>query len=290
MRARRLRTAFTLIELLVVMAVIGLLLALLLPAVQKVREAASKMICANNLKQIGLAYHHYHNDHGCLPPALTSANVSNLTWILPYIEQDAIANKYDVTQPPTAPPNSLIADKPLKLFLCPTMDRPDNPPHPAYASYGANVGSQFCWAHAYPPGAYPPHDGPIIPDRPGGKVKLTDITDGTSNTFLAGEMHCNVKDYLYTSGPFAGSPRLGNTSWVWGYPTYSFGSTVVPMNKKTHAGPLIQSGIQAFRSDHPNGCNFLLGDGSVRFLVNGIDFASYQALSTRRGGEVATLD
>lgn len=289
MRPRVSRFAFTLIELLVVIAIISILMALLLPAVQKVREAANRMICASNLRQVGIAVHHYHHDHGVLPPAFTTANTSAFTLILPYIEQDAIARQYRPDLPPTTPPNDEIANRPLKVFTCPTMEPPALPPHPAYSSYGFNVGSQFCWAHAYPPGTYPDHDGVIVPPSQG-PTKLADIHDGTSNTFLASEMHYNVADYLYTSGPYAGSPRLANTSWVWGYPTYSFGSTIVPMNKKTHAGPLIQSGIQAFRSEHVQGCNFLLSDGSVVFLRQSLALATYQGLSTRSRDERVSLE
>ena len=121
--------AFTLIELLVVIAIIALLMALLLPAVQKVREAANKMICASNLRQVGIAMHHYHLDYNKLPPVLTDGGAnfgytSGFTLILPYIEQDNVAKNYKPELPPTVPPNSTIADKPIKVLLCPTMEHP----------------------------------------------------------------------------------------------------------------------------------------------------------------------
>jgi prepilin-type N-terminal cleavage/methylation domain-containing protein/prepilin-type processing-associated H-X9-DG protein len=288
----RTRSAFTLIELLVVIAIIALLLALLLPAVQKARESMNKMICASNLRQVVLAGHHYHLDYGHLPPVLTDGGksfgyTSAFTLILPYVEQDAIAKTYRADLPPTVPPNNALADKPLKLLLCPTMELPSVPSHPAVGSYGFCVGTQYAWAHVTP--GYPSHDGAMIPVNQG-RVRLTDITDGTSTTFIAGEMHYNVKDYLYTSGPNAGSPRLGNTNWVYGYPSYSFGTAGVPYNKKTHAGPIAQSGIAAFRSEHVAGANFAYGDGSVRSLVYNVDNTIYQALATRRGGEAISAE
>jgi len=292
MAFRPVRSAFTLIELLVVIAIIALLMALLLPAVQKVREAANKMQCASNLRNVGIALHHYHLDYGKLPPVLTDGGAgfgytSGFTLILPYIEQDAVARNYKPELPPTVPPNKDIANKPIKVLLCPTMETPSLPPYPSFASYGFCVGSQDSWAHVTP-GALP-HDGAMIPITQG-KVRLTDIHDGTTNTLIAGEMHYNVKDYLYTSGPNVGQLRLGNTNWVYGYPSYSFGSTSVTYNKKTHAGPIAQSGIQAFRSEHVSGANFLYGDGSVRSLSYNIPQDIYRALSTRSGGEAPNWD
>jgi prepilin-type processing-associated H-X9-DG protein len=88
-------------------------------------------------------------------------------------------------------------------------------------------------------------------------------------------------DYTFTSGPYVGSVRGGNGSWAFGYPSYSFASTYRPLNLKTYGPSLDQGGLTAFRSDHPGGGNFLFADGSVTFIRDGIDFAAYQALSTR---------
>jgi prepilin-type N-terminal cleavage/methylation domain-containing protein/prepilin-type processing-associated H-X9-DG protein len=290
---RRLRAGFTLIELLVVIAIIGLLMALLLPAVQKVREAANKMICASNLRQVGLALHHYHLDYNRFPPVL-SANgfkgfgfTSAFTMILPYVEEDNIAKNYRPELAPTVPPNDAIANRPLKFFLCPTMELPNHPPNPTYSSYGFCVGSQYAWNHVIPGSA--PHDGALIPADQG-KTSLTSIYDGTASTLVAGEMHYDVKDYLYTAGPFAGTQRLGNTCWVFGYPSYSFGTTYVPYNKKTITGPATETGIQAFRSEHVAGANFVFADGSVRSLAYTLEHKVYQALSTRNGGEAVDQD
>jgi prepilin-type N-terminal cleavage/methylation domain-containing protein/prepilin-type processing-associated H-X9-DG protein len=301
MCARISRRGFTLIELLVVIAIIAILIALLLPAVQKVREAASRIQCANNLKQIGLAAHSYHDSHRQFPPAGTSSFASAFTAILPYMEQEPLAKLYDPNLPPTAPPNDRASKLPVKSYLCPSMQLPPVLQSTAYSSYAFCAGSRYAWAHTNT-GLYGEPDGVIIPshNQPAGPsgpaiaapvVRITDVTDGTSGTFLAGEMGFQLREYRFTSGPDAGQVRGGNTSWPWGYPSYSFGTTQVMMNTRTHAADLQVSGLTAFRSDHPAGCNLLFADGSVRFLADGgLDLANYRALGTRAGGEVVRGD
>ncbi|MCI0455783.1 MAG: DUF1559 domain-containing protein [Gemmataceae bacterium] len=288
MRTRTPRTAFTLMELLVVMALLATLIGLLLPAVQKVRAAAARMSCQNNLKQIGLALHSYHDAHGRFPTANSPTFGSAFTDILPYVEQDNIRKVYDVQRSPTVAPNNTVTLLPVKIYLCPSMAPPPAPlaaysTHPA--SYAACVGSNDAWAP-------PPDNGAIVRrNAVGGSVsvdqgkRLTELTDGTSSTFLVGEMGFQLKDYGFTSGPYAGSPRGGNTSWAFGYVSYSFGSTKGMLNTINLPTSLLDR-LQTFRSDHTGGGNFLFGDGSVRFLSQGISLAIYQALGTRAGGEV----
>ncbi len=291
MNVRRVRHAFTLIELLVVIAIIAILIGLLLPAVQKVRESASRMECQNNLKQIGIAMHSYHDVEGRLPTAnsldsdgTTSTHVSAFVRILPYLEQDNVAKLYVKDKSIFDPENDEIRNQPIPTFLCPTMIAPAIVQTPAYSSYAVCIGSGYAWG----PG---PDNGVIIRGDIFGQkhqgVKMVNITDGTSNTIMVGEMNFGVKDYTFSSGPNQGQFRGGNGTWVVGYSSYSFGSTSVMFNLDELSDATGFHTIQAFRSDHLQGANFLFADGSVHFLHDdGISLADYQALGTRDQGEV----
>ncbi|MFT3881130.1 MAG: DUF1559 domain-containing protein [Gemmatales bacterium] len=295
------RRGFTLVELLVVIGIITLLMAMLLPAIQKVREAANKMICASNLKQIGVAIHHYHLDYGALPNNLKGyTNYSPFTDLLPYIEQDHLFNQYDKNYGPLDSVNLPVSSRVIKVYLCPTMSVPQEPP-PGYASYVCNLGSTYNWSmFLFLEFLYGKPDGVFVNSS---RVTLTDVRDGTSNTFFVGESGFNLKDY-----PTPGSTD-GFTSWSFAYPITSFASTFNRMNLKQHTtAPIASSGMGAFRSDHPNGCNFLFGDGSVRFITDSINSdavplplplsgmnpnaggAMLRALSTRAKGEAIDFD
>ena len=283
------RRAFTLVELLVVIAIIGILVALLLPAVQAAREAGRRAQCCNNLKQVGLAFHMHHDTLRSFPAANSPVFGSSFTLALPFIEQHNIRNVYDLTLPPTAAPNNTVTNLPIGIFLCPTMVPPANPAAYSthYASYGACIGSNDAWAP-------PPDNGAIVRlNANGGPItqqarRMADLTDGSTSTLLVGEMGFQLRDYLFSSGPYAGQVRGGNTSWAFGYTSYTFGSTQLPMNSVLPAAGSVNARLTSFRSDHRGGCNFLFGDSSVTFLAATMDLATYQALGTRSGAEVVS--
>jgi prepilin-type N-terminal cleavage/methylation domain-containing protein/prepilin-type processing-associated H-X9-DG protein len=307
------RHAFTLIELLVVVAIIAVLIGLLLPAVQKVREAASRMKCQNNLKQIGLAVHNYHDANQMFPYATldrqpnetVSTYATGFILVLPYLEQDAVARRWN----PKLPRNNTSTDATLgysnsslqkqliPTYTCPTMTPPNGPlggtENRAYCSYLFASGTQDATLQPYwssyglpaPPawnGLVIPNENPLtVPVSPNKQpTNMAAITDGTSNTFMAGET-----DFKPRGVP---STTYGGV-WAYGYIGYAWGTTFHPFNKhnwtSTEATP-----YGAFRSEHSGGGNFALADGSVRFVRDSITKPTYDAFATRSGGEIAILE
>jgi prepilin-type N-terminal cleavage/methylation domain-containing protein/prepilin-type processing-associated H-X9-DG protein len=338
------RPAFTLIELLVVIAIIGVLIGLLLPAVQKVREAAARTQCANNLKQIGLALHNYESANGYFPtsykmlpapdPAAPSGTGSYgpsvFVLILPYLEQDNVYRQIDITKaalnPVNMPPNNPAYSTPIKTFLCPSA--PGNPTVD-YSAELANSFNNFGITLSYPPGLifgrtdYAPDAGmqadipgininagaSIICQPPDGPVRITTISDGTSNTIMV------IED--------AGRPTWYGSKGVVSMPSYTGAPGTTPQGGGGWADPLNYiatnggdpsgSGIAAgggfmgiprapwscangctndseIFAFHTGGSNVFFGDGSVRFVRNGLTMAQMQALLSRAGGEVINFD
>jgi prepilin-type N-terminal cleavage/methylation domain-containing protein/prepilin-type processing-associated H-X9-DG protein len=311
------RPGFTLIELLVVIAIIAVLLGLLLPAVQKVREAAARMTCANNLKQIALAAHNYHGATGKFPtgvrvPVEVGGRLTGGTnlWVelLPSIEQDNLYKNWDDNdnRNNVAGGRNATQAQVIKTLLCPSDPLPEpvwqvtaesSPPWSrgfyGLSSYGGNAGRR----------SVPPGDPPAFPrmTRDGiffldSCVRMTDVTDGTSNTFLFGERSHRDPEFdrrrpevWPTISPLAGWGK-------WGYVAVGIGnvtlSTAVPINYQVPPGgdrSTLEDRLCAFGSGHPGGANFAFADGSVRFLSDSTPLSVLQALSTRAGGEVVTL-
>jgi type II secretory pathway pseudopilin PulG len=298
------------IELLVVIAIISVLIGLLLPAVQKVREAAQRTQCQNNLKQIALATHGYHDVNDKFPYATldrqpnesTSTYVTGFILILPFLEQDAVAKRWDPklprndssTEATLGYSNASLQKQLIPTYLCPAMNPPTGPlggaENRAYCSYLFAAGTPDATLHPYwslfglagPPafdGAVIPIDSPAtVPTSPNRQpTNIPGIADGASNTFLVGET-----DFKPQGVP---STTMGGV-WAYGYIGYAWGTTFHPFNKHDHTS----TPYGAFRSEHTGGAGFALADGSVRFVRDTIADAAYQAFATRAGGEVATLD
>jgi prepilin-type processing-associated H-X9-DG protein len=270
------------------------LIALLLPAVQAAREAGRRTQCANNLKQIGLAVHGYHDTYRRLPPAWSNpalSNESTFTHILPYLEQSSAFELYDFTLGNSHPSNLQVVAQRIPGFLCPSCnfvrqvpmtgcDANDRAP----GTYAFCTGSDDPWAAAVP------HNGAIVyykPDDPATTpTRFASLRDGTSGTFLSGESHWGFMDYLFGAfppTPCSGQVRGGFSYWSSPYPLATSFTTRGPFNPRSMSGDTTR--LANFRSSHPNGVNMGFCDGSVRFFQETISSTVLNAMATRQGGE-----
>jgi prepilin-type N-terminal cleavage/methylation domain-containing protein/prepilin-type processing-associated H-X9-DG protein len=357
-------SAFTLLELLVVIAIIGVLMALLVPAVQKVREVANRMVCQNNLKQFGLALHGFNDADGYLPPGmLTETDLQDsyhtgFTYLLPFLEQENVWRLYHFDKQWYDSSNYAAVEQQMRIFYCPSNRRDGvinltpfiqqwaspMPPYVGATDYilckGANAGlgadpmqipqqvrglfniTQANVTIAGGPGRV------VLNWRPTPQfaVRLTDISDGLSSTIAIGEGAGGNLSYLVadlndpsqpTVEPFVLGPAKMDQAWGAaslgdpGHPWFAgiFGVTAQyglppsvgdePMNRRPGSPTIIGSDpsgynvsgrdrVSGFRSMHPQGCNFLLADGSVHFIHHSIGPETYRALSTYAGGEVVS--
>jgi prepilin-type N-terminal cleavage/methylation domain-containing protein/prepilin-type processing-associated H-X9-DG protein len=322
------RRGFTLIELLVVIAIIAILIGLLLSAVQKIREAANRMKCANNLKQLGLAIHNHHDTVGWCPSAgrgygwcqnpaafgdLRVYNQHGLIQLLPYLEQDNLYSALRLDQPTshvvagtapdtTAPPGRLQGDavasgnasligKPLASFKCPSEVNPHNAPGESticyikYGSgfYGAKTNYDFSTSNRIGCNEWQRFAGP---DRlmfgENSTARLTDVTDGTSNTVAMAETTLATAGGHATNWGFRGANQVGLNlgSGLNRWNVTSSGT----VEKGHRMGPLTAG------SYHSGGANVVFADGSVRFLSEKTSLAILGALATMAGGEIVSLD
>jgi prepilin-type N-terminal cleavage/methylation domain-containing protein/prepilin-type processing-associated H-X9-DG protein len=285
---------FTLVELLVVIAIIGTLIALLLPAVQSAREAARRMGCQNNLKQIGLAVQNYTAAQGHLPPPKAGDTQFNelgstLVLLLPYLEESSRYAKYDLTLSANDPKNVPITGSSLAVYTCPSMAMMREAPMTACGevlapgSYLISTRTRYD-SYGALDGAFdnPPADGHY-------KLSVQHITDGTSNTLLMGETNYSNQAWKWSPvdcAALAGTIKWGEHKWAEGYWALSWGHMAGEApdayNNSTKYGTISR---RAFRSDHPGGVQFVFLDGSVRLLGDGVDPAIREALVTRAGDE-----
>lgn len=320
----RARSAFTLVELLVVIAIIGILVGLLLPAVQAAREAARRMQCSNNVKQLGLAFHNYHDTHRCFPinfawrgipggggggPAIANTGKSWLQMILPQIEQINMFNRIDfsVGLEGTAPnilQNQEIANTVVSAYLCPSDgehnegrlgDRSDimvTPPGTwAVTNYKACAGSNwnagtFAWVNSGATGVGGRNAGNSDGLNAGNGVLCSNQNNTNPITRMA-----ELTDG--TSNTFIiGEALPAWSSWNWWYnPNAVTATCAVPLNRVLRVPKNIGNWPDnySFASRHTGGGQFGLGDGSVRFVSENVDTAVYRAYATISSGEVATL-
>jgi prepilin-type N-terminal cleavage/methylation domain-containing protein/prepilin-type processing-associated H-X9-DG protein len=305
-RRTGLRLGFTLIELLVVIAIIAVLIGLLLPAVQKVRSAAARIKCANNLKQIGLALHNYHDTNQSLPPGVKSAHVSDwgatdapgwgwAAYLLPYVEQDNLARTIRLDLSIADPQNATARVTPVSVFLCPS-----DAALPTWTASTAGAdwktpGAAICdvaAANYLGMGSSEDADdndfdwnGVLYPNS---RVRLTDITDGTSQTLAASERLQRHGQVTWAGAvPGAAVSAAEEEMWL----DDNVAMTIGYAGEANKPGEV--AGLWAsvhHTSAHGVGANFLFCDGHVKFLTPSIDFATFKALATRAGGEVVSAD
>ncbi|MCH2129243.1 MAG: DUF1559 domain-containing protein [Pirellulaceae bacterium] len=317
--------AFTLVELLVVIAIIAILIALLLPAVQAAREAARRVHCGNNLKQIGLALHNYHSAHRSFPagystdgkPISPSKHGSMLVAILPFIEQLALYQLIDFTQHQSAetsqyPDGRFLYETVLSEYLCPSDDlhsaNAQSPdwhylPPGGMANYSGSWGAQAEFNS--PDCSYPGNTfgtGPAIQARTqnnkemsgvfgawAATVRFRDIFDGTSNTIAVGEIRPLCSSFQMI-GWWRDGGMMAGTQAPLNYdtcPDHScWTSSLGAPSPGCECNHHLSSQVaNGFKSSHPGGAHFAMADGSVHFMDEGIDYMNYQRLGDRRDSQ-----
>ena len=304
------RRGFTLIELLVVIAIIAVLIALLLPAVQQAREAARRTQCRNNLHQIGLALHNYHDTHGVFPYShmrvsgygctspdrIIGCGANWMTLILPFIDEAALYNTFNFDLSWSVPANTTVAQAMLKQYTCPSMGRPKvgddtlncggwQYTQAAEGHYAVNRSNITASALDYR--CYYDNTNVCRDDVRGimylnSRITVSDVDDGLSNTLLGGEC---LRSYMSFNGPWVWRQSIGwanahhttGTSRSVGAPMAGYGDIGVGSSTRIN---------NSFGSMHEGGAFFVFADGAVKFLSVNMDTNTYRALGTIEGQEI----
>lgn len=289
----KLQRGFTLVELLVVIAIIGILVGLLLPAVQAAREAARRMQCSNNVRQLGLAVHNYESANRRIPSGWIANNAHGEPgwgWaaaLLPFMEGSNLHNQIDFRVPIEDPVHAQVRITVVPTFICPSdagadlfeiaagdghdhehdhaaFEGVDDAPEKLFRLSKSNLIGMF--------GTFELEDAPYNGDGMfygNSRIKFRDVTDGLSNTLMVGER----------------GSRLGGSLWQGNIPEAAEPHARI-LGVADHGPNDAHAHFEDFSSYHTNGANFMRADVSVTFLSNSIDLRVYQAMATRAGGEV----
>ncbi len=305
------RTGFTLVELLVVIAIIGILIGMLLPAVQQVREAARRIQCANHIRQLGLSLHNYESSHQHLPYGWDN---DGFTWgieLLPFIEQQNVHKMLQrgASWTTDGSANELAAGTVIPITRCPSSPLGDHYDHNSVegrvpSEYRASIGSLVRGDDSGPnlPGSIS-----ACSNNPDGvfwgnsETRFASVTDGLSNTVFLAESRTdptfnkngNSTDHWFIGSPDIRRNHCDSANGGTGQGDFSevVGSALVAMNARVNQ-PTIHGALMeiSFGSYHNSGMNVQIGDGSTRFMSSDISLTVYQAIFSRNGGEVANLE